>query len=374
MKRIKYFCFYHCSQPNNRRDNSPAADTKIDYIVEVLNRLGYGVDIISLAPLSERKFYKRGTVISNGQNTFRYFASFGHLNNRIIRKLNKYWMLFQLLIWSLRNIVKQEKILVYHSSYEMIFMFLKKVKKIFLIGEIEEIYQNYLDYSKYASWKEYKFFSVCDKFIFPNTILNEYINETTKKEYIVIHGVYRYSAKRSTMSDGKIHVLYSGTFNAKKGGALVAIKMAEFLTDNYIVHICGFGNENETLNIREAVAKSSCSNRIVFHGFLSPEGFESVIQSCHIGLCTQDPSTPLNLTSFPSKILYYMSYGLAVVTGHNRAIDESKVVNNLVFYNNQDSYSIANAVQSIAINTNNNRDLIAQLDAEFEQDLKCIIG
>ena len=69
-----------------------------------------------------------------------------------------------------------------------------------------------------------------------------------------------------------------------------------------------------------------------------------------------------------------MSYGLAVVTGHNRAIDESKVVNNLVFYNNQDSYSIANAVHSIAINTNNNRDLIAQLDTEFEQDLKCIIG
>ena len=33
-KRIKYFSYRGCSEPQRRRDNSPAADTKIDYIIE----------------------------------------------------------------------------------------------------------------------------------------------------------------------------------------------------------------------------------------------------------------------------------------------------------------------------------------------------
>lgn len=55
-KRIKFFTYHGCMEQGKRRDNSPAADTKIDYIINVLNRLGYGVDIISRAPSAESHF------------------------------------------------------------------------------------------------------------------------------------------------------------------------------------------------------------------------------------------------------------------------------------------------------------------------------
>ena len=45
MSRIKFFTYHGCLDSGKRRNNSPAADTKTDYIVSVLNRLGYGVDI-----------------------------------------------------------------------------------------------------------------------------------------------------------------------------------------------------------------------------------------------------------------------------------------------------------------------------------------
>ena len=65
-KRIKYFSYRGCADPERRRDNSPAADTKIDYIIEVLNRCGYGVDHISKAGSSRDKFIP-GYVESKGE-------------------------------------------------------------------------------------------------------------------------------------------------------------------------------------------------------------------------------------------------------------------------------------------------------------------
>ena len=56
MSRIKFFTYHGCLDSGKRRNNSPAADTKTDYIVSVLNRLGYGVDIISRASSAESHF------------------------------------------------------------------------------------------------------------------------------------------------------------------------------------------------------------------------------------------------------------------------------------------------------------------------------
>ena len=36
--RIKFFTFCGCMKQEQRRENSPAADTKVDYFVNVLNR------------------------------------------------------------------------------------------------------------------------------------------------------------------------------------------------------------------------------------------------------------------------------------------------------------------------------------------------
>ena len=81
-KRIKFFTYHGCMEKGKRRDNSPAADTKIDYIISVLNRLGYGVDIISRASSAE-SYYLPASVEIIGENTYRYFASFGKTKSPI---------------------------------------------------------------------------------------------------------------------------------------------------------------------------------------------------------------------------------------------------------------------------------------------------
>lgn len=92
-KRLRYFSYYGCNDPRRKRNNSPAADTKMDYIMEVLNRIGYNVDHVSLAQSSMSK-YLSGYCEKKGMNTYRYFASFGETTS-IFRVFNRWFIHLQ---------------------------------------------------------------------------------------------------------------------------------------------------------------------------------------------------------------------------------------------------------------------------------------
>lgn len=374
-KRIKYFSYRGCSDPDKRRDNSPAADTKIDYIIEVLNRCGYGVEHISRAGSSINK-YIPGYVESKGLNTYRYFASFGRTKS-IFRIVFRWYMEIQFFLWCLFNIKKGETILVYHSlGYDSTFIKLKKIKKFTLIGDIEEIYQDVHVQSKQKSRDEYRFIDVCDKFFFPNTILNVRLNKHNLP-HLVVHGIYKKEKRIAEhFEDGKIHLLYSGTFDPIKGGVDAAIAMSKYLPAEYHLHITGFGSdiqvEDVRRSIRELESVSNCT--ITYHGFLSFDNMKRLMQQCHIGLCTQDPHTLLNLTSFPSKILNYMANGLIVISGRNAAIEGSHVGDLLHYYDRQESQEIASSILKIKIKGNSCQKRLEDLDHIFEQKLRVLLN
>ena len=56
MKRVKYLCYYDRIDADYKRSYILAATTKIDYIISSINRIGIGVDIISLAGSIENHF------------------------------------------------------------------------------------------------------------------------------------------------------------------------------------------------------------------------------------------------------------------------------------------------------------------------------
>ena len=375
MKRIKYFSYHGCLVPNRRRDNSPAADTKIDYIIEVLNRIGYDVDHISPAPASTSKF-QTGFVEHRKCNSFRYFASF-RKGGRLLRAINYRFIKLQLFLWCLLNIKRGEQILIYHSlGYDSLFIKLKKLKSILIIGEIEEIYQDVIRQKSYQERNEYRFIDICDKYIFSNTILNERLNKG-HKPYIVCHGIYKVNKHRhASFNDGKIHVLYAGTYDPNKGGAIASVKAAQFLDDRYHIHITGFGRlEFENLvraEVKRVRPLAKCL--ITFHGYLDDAKFMDLMQHCSIGLCTQDPTTQLNLTSFPSKILNYMANGLVVLSGRNRAIEESAVGDLITYYDVQTPECIAQAIMTIQdVNSGLGIERLKLLDSKFEKKLKGIL-
>ena len=53
---IKYICYYNYKNDQILRENVQSASTKIDYIINVLNRNGIGVDIVSKSPVSSTGF------------------------------------------------------------------------------------------------------------------------------------------------------------------------------------------------------------------------------------------------------------------------------------------------------------------------------
>lgn len=368
-KRIKYFTYHGCNNPDRFRFNSPASDSLVDYIVSVLNRCGYSVDIISRAQSSTNK-YLSGSIEKERENTIRFFASFGKKNNKLW-VFNMWFMNIQFFIWCLANIKKGEQVLVYHSlGYTRTFLFLKKYRKIRIVGEINEIYQDVHKQRAYRCKKEYDFINNCDKYIFTTELLNKKLNQF-HKPFIIIHGLY--SIENVTLpkfNDGKIHVVYGGTLDKAKGCGTAA-EATLFLPRNYHVHICGFGKESEINEIKSivnsVVLKSKAS--ITFEGELVGKQYNEFIQKCHIGLCPQDPNMAFNSTSFPSKILVYLANGLNVVSINIPAIQDSAVSTCISFYNNQNPEEIANAIIECSKTTNIGQQLLLTLDCEFKNNL-----
>ena len=366
-RRIKYFTFHGCIEKGRQRNNSPAADSKTDYIINVLNRIGYGVDVISRAPSAENHCLP-SSIEYIGNNTYKYFASLSK-TYAIVRFINRWWIGFQFFIWCLINLKKGEHVIVYHSLYfDSAFLNLIKLKKISIIGEIEEIYQDVSKQSARKCRNEYRFIEACSKYIFPTQLLDDKLN-VFHRPSVIIHGVYTSETIiENKFSDGKIHVVYGGTLDPNKGGATAAAA-AEYLPSNFHVHICGFGNPTEIIKVVEDVQSRSKAS-VSFEGELKGNTYKRFIQKCHIGLSTQNPDAAFNATSFPSKILMYLSNGLKVVSINIPAIASSAVSDNIFFYKEQSPRKIANAILEASQKEIHNTTVLSRLDKLFERELR----
>lgn len=377
-KRIKYFTYYGDKDKDCPRSNSPAADTKIDYIIETLNKCGYSVDIISHSSVSVPGFYFKSKLKIKDNNTFRYFSCFGKSKSKILRIFNRWYLEILFFIWCLCNLEKGEQIIVYHSlGYASTFLKLKKIKDIRIVGEIEEIYQDVHPQSPKRSKNEYRFINSCSKYIFPTSYLNEKLN-INKKPFVIVHGIYSMEQHRKIMpfDDGKIHVIYAGTLDPQKGGAAAAAAAAAHLSDNYHIHILGFGSEKQITAITQIVNTVNTVNanslaEVTYDGYKQGEEFIRFLQKCQIGLSTQDPTAEFNETSFPSKILTYMSNGLKVVSIRIPAVECSAVGQSLFYYDRQEPEQIAKAIEHCSNfeSTVNGRELLKKLDELFIKEL-----
>ncbi len=371
---MKYFCFY--SRDEERRNYALAATNKVDYICEAIAQTGRNVDIISACTESYSKKLP-GKIISLSDKINLHYLPAQPYNNIISKVLSVLLGQIRIFLFLLTNVRKYEEILVYHSlRYLWVIALAKKIKKFRLILEVEEIYGDVLG-KKNVVKREQHFFSLADKFLFATELLDEKINTSNKKS-AVIYGTYKVSPiLENRIDDGKIHCVYAGTFDPRKGGAFAAVNAAEFLNDEYHIHIIGFGSdkEKELLNklIQDVSRKTKCV--ITFDGCFSGDEYLKFIQKCHIGLSTQNPEGAYNNTSFPSKILSYMANGLEVVSIRIPVIELSSICDNITYYNENSGQAIAKAISSVVISeANTNRCLIADLNVAFTENLKTLLG
>lgn len=294
-------------------------------------------------------------------------------NNRIIRYLNHKLYDKKIRKYLKQNVKKDDIVVVYHSLANMkLVKYIKKNITDKIVYEVEEIYGDVINDEK-AKIKELKAFKNASSYIFSNDYLNSIIN-TKQLPYVTCYGTYEIpTLYKEAFNDNLIHCLYAGTL-AQNKGALNAINVAKYLPNNYLIHILGFGSEKDIADIKNAVNEVNNSygtTKVIYEGLKLNEEYLKFIQKCQIGLCTQNIDAAFNTTSFPSKILSYMSNGLEVVGVNIAAIKNSKVGQYIQFYNVPDEKEIANAILNINLNNKtNNVDVVKELDKEFKEDLK----
>lgn len=382
MKKVYYIGYYSDPNKASKRKTAPSAVTKMDYIIHCLKKKGYEVEIISFCEDNDRNSFlkkKNGYEIMKNDVRVIFFSNYAS-RFRIIRIIGRLFSWIKIRKYLCENCMNDDvKVIIYHSLglLKVMNLFHKMNKKFIL--EMEEIYSDVIG-NKCLRKKEIRYAKKANAYLFPTEMLNSVINDTNKP-YLVVHGTYQVEEERNinvfdkeikTEMNRIIHCVYAGTFDPRKGGVIAAISAAEYLPKNYHIHILGFGTTEEINNMKKLIyyISEKGNAKVTYDGLLTDDDYIKFLQSCDIGLSTQNPNAVFNSSSFPSKILSYLSNGLRVVSIRIPAIEKSKVGNVLFYYDNQTPIEIANAILSVDINKEyDSRKLIEQLSSQFEKDL-----
>ena len=374
---MKYIAFYDTEEYGfENRSVAPSASSVVRYMAEVLNKID-NIEIISPSRTLNKKgvYSGRKIKLEDGICVIQppTIGARTKVGSCIVAFFTRIW----LFIYLLRNTERDEQIIVYHSLATMkIIKLISKLKHTRTIMEIREIYSDVISSNKKGRKKELKYFELADKYIFPTELLNRLINKSNKP-YAVATGVYKSeNISNEIWDDSKVHVVYAGTLQKEKGGALTAVRAAEFLSQGYHMHILGYGMKQDIINIKREIKRVSESTAatLTYDGFLRGEEFKAFIQKCHIGLSTQNSKGLFNATSFPSKVLTYLSNGLDVLSSRIAAVEESAIGTIVYYYDEQSPRSIADALQKIDISTSKNKSrVLYQLDKNLMVELKRII-
>lgn len=376
MKKVYYLAYFDI--PENAEQNRNyvlSATTKSTYICRTLAKLGYDVTIVSASATKSNRFCK-GKDVQLGDNLKLHLFDSLPSGNVVRRVLSRAFMKKQITAYLMKNITPEDVLIVYHSlSYCDIVKNIKKQKNPLLVVENNEIYSDVTGDTKTRT-TEMRFLQSADAYIFSTELLNDKIN-INNKPFAVNYGTYDIEPDRKCkFEDGKIHAVYAGTFDPRKGGAVAASAAAGGLGFNYHIHIIGFGSEKEKKDMQDFIRELSKKTdaEVSYDGLLSGEDYIRFLQSCDIGFSTQSTDGQFNETSFPLKVLSYLSNGLRVVSVRIKAIETSKVSEAMYFYDENTPSAIANAIKSIDFNDNyDGRKIVKELDDGFKKAIKNIL-
>lgn len=374
MKKVIYLAHYDLPNRDIPRYRSAPGCAKIDYISKTIAELGYDIELLSASnTLGDGCSAEEISVSPNFIISF--LKGFRRKKNKLSRICSTVLFNINLLFNCLKMVKKNDTLIVYHSLALMwLVKIVKFIKSPKLILEVEEIYADVLNNAKIKK-RELEYFKIADSYLFCSDVLDNIVN-TEKKPSAVIYGTYQVEEDRNVKrNDGKIHLLYAGTFSKQKG-VMTAISLASLLPCKYHIHILGQGNQAVMSKIQNKIDLENSAGKatVTYDGFLSGEDYIRFVQSCDIGLSPQNSNTTFNETSFPSKVLSYLSNGLRVVSVRLTPLEKSSVNYLLRYYIDDDKISLAETIQSIDITKSyNSRAIVQELDEKFKSKLTALI-
>src|SRR5680860_266187 len=253
MRKIHYISFYLNQDEIEGRKLEVAAQSKISYIVESIKKAGFDVVVVSTAFTKEGlSFSPQKEVKVDPQESHVYLAAMSS-KNIVLRKTRKTFMQLQLFLYLLKSVGENDAVMAYHSlPYIPVIKLFKKLKKIKFVLAFNDLYAlHFTNTKKVSKIKniECSFFNIADGFLFASPYMMELVDES--KPAVISYGSYRIVKTARQEDNGKIHIIYSGVIeNLRKAAKLVA-NAAVFLPKDYIIHIAGYGTEE---NIKEFIS------------------------------------------------------------------------------------------------------------------------
>lgn len=352
-KEIKYIGFYNLTESNVKRVANLAAINKMDYIADAIQQAGYDVHIISPSWSSDDDttagFHRKETIqICPGKKVT--FCPTFHTSNKLTRNIKIVYTLFWLFFWLLKNAKRNEKILLYHVQWlSLPIRWAKRMKRLQVILEVEEFYNQIWKNKGILHKWEQKLIDNADKYIVVSDVL---ANILGSKVQAIVYGNYKVPEtiySKSYFNNDKINVVYAGSIDETKGGAITAVECSLFLSDKYIVHVSGHGSNKSITNLIntiENVNRKAKRTACIYHGCLSDNELISFLKSSQIAINPQYSDDKFRFL-FPSKIIKYLACNLRVVSTRVESIEKSKIGHLITFSNNHNPIEIANSIMSI---------------------------
>ena len=373
--KLYYFGSFDTLRDKHELRVSPACCNKMEYVSGALSEIGLECEIVSLAePNSKKPGISKAYRKDVGDIKVRFFSAITGKN--LLCKIIQFFLRkFQIIWFLVTHVRRNTTVLLYHTTAHMeIFALIRLILRPRFILEVEEVYDKVSKVDFIHRRLERMIFGVSDSYIFPTEILNEQVN-TGNKPSAIIYGSYKLPEIVHQKEKGKIHAVYSGTFNPRKGGAMAAIEAAKYLDSNYHLHITGWGTDKETEVVKrklEEISKETACT-LTFDGFVDEKDFHGYLQQFHIGICSQNPDDILSSFCFPSKILVYMGNGLSVVSSKTEVIERCSMSDSISVYETQNGKAIARAIEETGVD-NNNRDIVKELNKKCLDSLNVLMN
>lgn len=346
MKKIYYIVNYPCFEKEHYRFANRAAALQSEYLAQVLAEVGYDVTLVSTGVQNERNkllHLDKGFVKNLYRNVKVIYFPFIDSRYAIIRILGR--LLYDLSVKS--YIRKHDGIyIVYHTiMHYKINKWIKYYNKKFVL-EVEEIYAD-VRQNPTARVKEIEEISRADAYIIPNRMMCPEI--TRDKRWILYHGTCKKEPRMGKiLRDGKIHIVYAGTMDPMKIGLMPSLDVAMYLNDDYHIHVLAVGYPENQKKIKERISRMNQPHcEITFHDPLDGDDYLQFLQNCDIGLYTQNNNDIDINTSFPSKLMSYLSNGLRIVATRTTPLELSEIADMIYFADSNSGEDMAKTIKSI---------------------------
>lgn len=326
---------------------------KMKYVVEQMQECGLTPHVVSLAQRRKKGLY--GTIkkiVQKGNLPVLYCAGFNGLGI-FGRKLDGFIKRTELLLYLFCVVRRTDRVVLYHSyPFTKFVSRFKKLLKCKIILEVEELYGFSAVADKPWVGDEINAVRKMDNFICVNEGIPKLLG-LQEGQFVVNYGVGKIpnrNAKRR--DDGRIHVVYAGTIETMKLGAMTAVDAAPYLTDDYVIHIIGFGTDENVKRLKEHIEEinAECgSTRVEYNGYYFGEELDKFLFGCHIGLSSNVMRPNFANNTFPSKVITYMCHDLAVVVGYADAFYDVPMSKGWTFYHEFSPEKIAAAIKAAEV-------------------------